>query len=132
MKKFTFFICFAITLVSCEKYDSKNSDIAETGEVVELGAFSARIQGICRQKPEKALSVIYGIEYSENDLNTNPTDVEATQISSDGNFDVCIDELTANTLYYYCFEQPNVRTIFCSKIAKINLQAQLIDNFLRF
>ena len=30
------------------------------------------------------------------------------------------------------FEQPNVRTIFCSKIAKINLQAQLIDNFLRF
>ena len=101
MKKFTFFICFAITLVSCEKYDSKNSDIAETGKVVELGAFSARIQGICRQKPEKALSVIYGIEYSENDLNTNPTDVEATQISSDGNFDVCIDELTANTLYYY-------------------------------
>ncbi|MDO4818941.1 MAG: hypothetical protein Q3994_01015 [Prevotella sp.] len=101
MKNFTLLICFVITLGSCEKSDSENSDIAETGVVVELGAFSAKIQGVCRQKPEKALSVIYGIEYSENDLNTNATDVEATQISSDGKFDVCIDELTANTSYYY-------------------------------
>ena len=101
MKNFTLLICLFITLVSCEKSDSENSDIAETGVVVELGAFSARIQGVCRQKPEKALSVIYGIEYSENDLNTNATDVEATQISPDGTFDVCIDELTANTSYYY-------------------------------
>ena len=101
MKKFTLLICFAITLVSCKKTCPENSGIAETGAVVESGAFSARIQGICRQKPETALSVIYGIEYSENDLNTNATDIEGTQISSDGKFEVRIDGLTANTLYYY-------------------------------
>ena len=101
MKKLTLLICFAITLVSCGKSHPENSGIAETGAVVESDAFSARIQGICRQKPETALSVIYGIEYSENDLNTNATDVEGTQISPDGKFDVCIDGLTANTSYYY-------------------------------
>lgn len=101
MKKLTLLICFAITLASCKKSYPDNPAIAETGAVVESGAFSARIQGVCRQKPEKALSVIYGIEYSENDLNTNATDVEATQISADGEFDVCIDGLTANTSYYY-------------------------------
>lgn len=101
MKKITLLICFVITLVSCEKSESKSLGIAETGVVVEVGAFSAKIQGVCRQKPEKALSVIYGIEYSENDLNTNAIDVEGMQISSDGTFDVCIDGLTANTSYYY-------------------------------
>lgn len=101
MKNYAVLICFVIALVSCEKHDSKNSDIAETGAVVELGAFSVKIQGVCRKKPETALSVIYGIEYSENDLNTNATDVEATQIGPDGKFDAYIDGLTANTLYYY-------------------------------
>lgn len=101
MKKIALFICFVITLVSCEKNDTETLDIAETGAVVELEAFSAKIEGICRQKPETALSVIYGIEYSENDLNTNPTDVEAAEISPDGKYVVCIDELTAHTTYYY-------------------------------
>ena len=59
MKKVTLLICLVVTLVSCERSDLGNSDIAETGVVVELGAFSAKIQGVCRQKPEKALSVIY-------------------------------------------------------------------------
>lgn len=101
MKKITLLICFVITLVSCEKKQSATLDIAETGVVVELGAFSAKIQGVCRQNSEKALSVIYGIEYSKNDLNINAIDVEATQISSDGKFEVYIDGLTANTSYYY-------------------------------
>ena len=101
MKKLTLIICLVITLVSCKKPEPVNPDIVETGAIVELNAFSARIQGICRQEPEIALSVIYGIEYSENDLNTNATDVEASQINSDGEFDVCIDGLTANTSYYY-------------------------------
>ena len=79
----------------------QQSDIAITGEALDVGFSAATLYGWCNQESSAGVSVVYGIEYSATDLTTAAITVTANEKDAENKYSCRISGLAYNTLYYY-------------------------------
>ena len=86
--------------ISCSK-DDPARNIAQTGDVTSITAFTAEISGYCYQKNVEGLSVTFGIEYTDSDLTRNAVVLNASGTDGNGLFSVEVENLNPGTEYFY-------------------------------